>query len=211
MNLKAIIFDFDGTIADTESFYADNFFDAMKLQGVICDEEDRISTIGFGPYEKVAMMEEKYHVKLDGEKITFDFRKMNVDRFPEDASDFLFDDVEEALIYCKKKGLKIYICSNTDSVKVERIVKQMGIFDYFDGIVGKDISGARKPSAQPYNFIVEHYGFDKNQVLAVEDSLSGVYSSKAANIMTIGLERVRGLKLNGDITISSLKELEKVL
>ena len=55
--LKAIVFDFDGTIADTEGFYADNFFEVMEGYGIHCDAEDRVKTLGYGPDEKVAMME----------------------------------------------------------------------------------------------------------------------------------------------------------
>ena len=66
--LKAIVFDFDGTIADTEGFYADNFFEVMEGYGIHCDAEDRVKTLGYGPDEKVAMMHSKKYnyYKLPG-------------------------------------------------------------------------------------------------------------------------------------------------
>ena len=210
--LQAVIFDFDGTIADTEAFYADNFSDTMKENGIVIDEEDRIVTLGFGPYDKVEMMEKKYHVKLDAEAITLSFRKKNAERFPEDASSLLFDDVKEALEYCRSRKLKLYICSNTDSEKVEKIVKQMGIFGYFDGIIGKDISGARKPSSIPYLYIAEHYHYDAEEILAIEDSKSGVQSATGAGVRTAGLYRVKEADLGEtDFPITSLKELKEII
>ena len=210
--LKAIVFDFDGTIADTEGFYADNFFEVMAGYGVSCDEEDRVKTLGYGPDEKVAMMEKKYQVKLDSPAIAAAFRKMNADRFPEDGSHLIFNDVEDALDYCKKQGYALYICSNTDSTKVKRITTQMGIVQYFDAIIGKDISGARKPSSDPYRFMLKQYGYQKEEMAAIEDSRTGVASARGAGIPVIGLCRMEGLDLGEtDVLIRSLAEIKNII
>ena len=210
--LKAIVFDFDGTIADTEGFYADNFFEVMAGYGISCDEEDRVKTLGYGPDEKVAMMEKKYQVKLDSPAIAAAFRKMNADCFPEDDSHLIFDDVKDALRYCQKQGYALYICSNTDSTKVKKITRQMGIIQYFDDIVGKDISGARKPSSDPYRFMLKQYGYRKEEMAAIEDSRTGVGSAKGAGIRVIGLCRLEGLDLGeADLLIRSLAELKNII
>ncbi len=206
--IKAVIFDFDGTLGNTEPFYEVNFDDTMKEYGITCDEEDHIAFIGYGPYDKVRIVEEKYGVKIDADEAAASFRKKNVDRFPQDASSFLFDDVRKCLDLCKEKGLACYICSNTDSSKVEKMVKQMGIYGYFDGISGKDLCGARKPSPVPYLYLLEKYGYGKEEVLVIEDSVGGVSSAKAAGLKTLGLERVKGIDLKeADLHISSLDDL----
>ncbi|MBQ3994244.1 MAG: HAD family phosphatase [Erysipelotrichaceae bacterium] len=210
--LKAIVFDFDGTIADTEGFYADNFFEVMAGYGIHCDAEDRVKTLGYGPDEKVAMMKKKYQVKLDSPAIAAAFRKMNADRFPEDGSHLIFNDVEDALDYCKKQGYALYICSNTDSTKVKKITRQMGIIQYFDDIVGKDISGARKPSSDPYRFMLKQYGHQKEEMAAIEDSRTGVASARGAGIPVIGLCRMEGLDLGEtDVLIRSLAEIKNII
>ena len=210
--IKAVIFDFDGTLGDTEPFYAVNFDDTMKEYGVICDEEDHIAFIGYGPYDKVRIVEEKYGVKIDADEAAASFRKKNNDRFPEDASCFLFDDVIGCLNLCKEKGLSCYICSNTDSARVEMMVKQMGIYEYFDGISGKDLCGARKPSPVPYLYMLDKYGYQKDEVIVIEDSAGGVRSAKAPGLNTLGLERVKGLYLEeADEHITSLDDVLKII
>ena len=212
MKYKYYLFDFDGTIADTEGFYADNFFEVMEGYGIHCDAEDRVKTLGYGPDEKVAMMKKKYQVKLDSPAIAAAFRKMNADRFPEDGSHLIFNDVEDALDYCKKQGYALYICSNTDSTKVKRITTQMGIVQYFDAIIGKDISGARKPSSDPYRFMLKQYGYQKEEMAAIEDSRTGVASARGAGIPVIGLCRMEGLDLGEtDVLIRSLAEIKNII
>ncbi len=207
-----MIFDFDGTIGDTEPFYAKNFDETMREFGMVCDEEDQISFIGFGPYDKVRILEKKYGIKIDADAVTLSFRKKNAERFPKDASCLLFEDVLPCLQACRERGLKLYICSNTDSEKVSRMIAQMGIAGYFDGVSGKDLCKARKPSPVPYLYILEKYGYDKKEVLVVEDSVGGVRSAKDAGLLTVGLERVKGLHLEDvDVHIASLDGLLNVL
>ena len=184
----------------------------MAGYGIHCDAEDRVKTLGYGPDEKVAMMKKKYQVKLDSPAIAAAFRKMNADRFPEDGSHLIFNDVEDALDYCKKQGYALYICSNTDSTKVKKITRQMGIIQYFDDIVGKDISGARKPSSDPYRFMLKQYGYQKEEMAAIEDSRTGVASARGAGIPVIGLCRMEGLDLGEtDVLIRSLAEIKNII
>ena len=212
MEYKAVIFDFDGTLADTESFYAKNFRDTMKEQGLETDEEDEILVLGYGPYAKVAFMEEKYHVKLDADGFAYSFRKKNKELFPEDGASLLFDDVKDALVLCKEKGLKTYVCTNTDTDRVTRVLEQMGILRYFDAVIGKDISLARKPSELPYLFILKEYSYEKNEVIAIEDSNTGVISAVKAGIYTVGLQRREGLILkDADVHITSLDQLRDLI
>lgn len=207
-----MIFDFDGTIGDTEPFYAKNFEETMREFGVVCDEEDKISFIGFGPYDKVKILEKKYGITVDADAVAVSFRRKNVERFPQDASCLLFADVLPCLQACRERGLKLYICSNTDSEKVSRMISQMGIAGYFDGVSGKDLCKAKKPSPVPYLYILEKYGYDKKEALVVEDSVGGVKSAKDAGLLTVGLERVEGLHLEGvDVHIASLDELSDLL
>ncbi len=158
MIIKAVIFDFDGTIADTESIYVGNFSDTMKLYGIDCDEQDRASFPGLSPSEKIRIMMDKYHVDIDIEEATLEYRKRNEQFFPKDAKTLLFPDVEDALKQCRNHHLKLYVCSNTDSTRVEELLKQMNILSYFDGISGKDLSLVRKPSPIAYEYLLNRYG-----------------------------------------------------
>ncbi len=88
----------------------------------------------------------------------------------------------------------------------------MGIEGYFDGVSGKDLCGARKPSSIPYTYLIEKYGYQKEEVIVIEDSVGGVRSAKGAGLYTVGLQREEGICLEeADLRISSLNELRKVL
>ncbi len=210
--LKAVIFDFDGTIADTESYYGNNFVEVMKEYGIMCDGEDRKHFLGFGPADKIAYVNGKYGTDLDVDEITLIYRKRNSDLFPKDWKSLLFDDVEEALSYCREKGWKIYVCSNTLSDRVSELLDGMGILPYFDGIFGRDKCGVRKPSSYPYEYILKTCGYEKEEAAAIEDSRGGVSSARGAGIYTIGLCRATDeQELQADVHIASLSELRDIL
>lgn len=208
--IRNVIYDFDGTIADTETFYAESFCKTMEGYGVICDEQDRLSFRGLGPHEKIRLICDKYNVNIDHEGATFRYRKYNYEHFPEPKS-ILFEDVEPSLRYCKSKGYQIYICSNTDSYRVKEILEQMEIDHYFDGISGKDLCKARKPSSIPYFYILEHFNISKDETIAIEDSIGGVESALGAGIRTIGLQRDKGVTLPTDTCIDTLFDLNELI
>ncbi len=211
MKITAIIFDFDGTLFDTEAFYCGNFVQTMKKYGVICDKDDIKYFHGLGPSEKIHYIEEKYNVIIDEKEAEDSYRKLNRDTFPP-AEKLLFEDVIETLEYCKTKGYKLFICSNTDSYRVRELLEEAKISFYFDGISGKDMCKARKPSKVPYSFLLDHFGLRKEETVAIEDSSGGVYSAMAAGIQTIGLCRIMDpSELKADHCIKSLTELKELL
>ena len=211
--LKAVVFDFDGTIADTERIYIDNFISMIEDYGLSFDDDDRRHMLGCGYSEKAEYVSRKYHVDIrNEEEDTALFRKLNAENIPEDPSGLLFEDVVPTFESCKEKGLQIYLCSNTPSDRIRKIVTEMGIISYIDEIFGKDKFLIRKPSSVAYEYILKTMGLDKDEVIAIEDSKGGVISAKGAGIYTIGLCRTALPKdLNADIHIRDLYELKKIL
>lgn len=211
--LKAVIFDFDGTIADTERIYIDNFISMIEDYGLSFDEDDKRHMVGCGYSEKAEYVTKKYHVDIrNEEEDTALFRKLNADNIPKDPSCLLYDDVIPAFQMIRKKGLKIFLCSNTPSDRIEKIVTKMGIISYIDEIFGKDKFLVRKPSSVAYEYILKTKGLNKDEVIAIEDSKGGIKSAKGAGIYAIGLCRVSLPEdLNADIHISDLNELKMIL
>ena len=210
--LKAVIFDFDGTIADTEPFYESNILTVAREYGISCDDSDLSYFFGRGPNEKFSYLAEKYHVDIDVENASARCRKMNRELFPKDASDLLFDDVLSAMKLCQERGLRIFVCSNTDSGRIRSAAEDMGILTYIDEIFGKDRSGCRKPSSGPYEYILKTMSYKRDEVVAIEDSKPGVNSAMGAQIKTVGLcRKCSPDQLKADVHIDSLYDLSKVL
>ena len=210
--IRNVIFDYDGTLVDTESLYSRNYAETMLRYGVVCDLKDRKSFYGYDPFEKAAKIIQRYGVTFDVEEAAREYRKLNAERFPENVKTLLFDDVVSSLEYCQSKGMRLFVCSNTQSDRIKEILEEIGILHYFEGISGRDLSQARKPSPIPYQYLLNEYGLKKEETLAIEDSNGGIISAKAAGIKTVGLCRVLTKdELNADYHIDSLSELNSII
>lgn len=94
----------------------------------------------------------------------------------------------EILQEAKAKSLKMAVVSNNLTEDVKEILRQVGIFDYFDTVIGNDIENyEKKPAPDTYIFAAKMLETDPEECVAVEDSLIGAEASYRAGCYTIGV------------------------
>ncbi|MDP9476397.1 MAG: HAD family phosphatase [Actinomycetota bacterium] len=181
---RALLFDLDGTLAETDSLHLPTWVDALAPYGVEVDEEfykERIS--GRSTPEIVRdllpnLTEEEGASIGDAKEANFRERAVELEPLPG-----LVDFVEEG----KSQGFKIALVTNAPKENVGAILPALKLQDFFETVVLADEVGAVKPDPAPYQAALKRTGVSAEEALAFEDSLSGLASSVAAGIPTVGI------------------------
>jgi HAD superfamily hydrolase (TIGR01509 family) len=181
---RALLFDLDGTLAETDSLHLPTWVDALEPHGVEVDEEfyrDRIS--GRNTAEIVAellpdLTDEQGRSLGNAKEASFRERASELEPLPG-----LVDFVERG----RERGIKIALVTNAPVENVETILLALKLRDHFDTIVLADEVEAVKPDPAPYTAALKKIGIQAEEALAFEDSVSGISSSVAAGIPTVGI------------------------
>jgi HAD superfamily hydrolase (TIGR01509 family) len=181
---RALLFDLDGTISETDSLHRPTWVDALQPFGVEVDEEfyrHRIS--GRNTAEIVRellpdLTEEQGRSIGDAKEASFRERASELEPLPG-----LVDFVERG----RERGMWIALVTNAPEENVETILPALKLRDFFDVVVLADDVGAVKPDPAPYSAALKKTGVPAERALAFEDSVSGIASSVAAGIPTVGI------------------------
>jgi HAD superfamily hydrolase (TIGR01509 family) len=181
---RALLFDLDGTLAETDSLHLPTWVDVLRPYGVEVDEEFyKVSISGRSTGEVVRALlpdltDEEGRSIGDAKEASFRERASELESLPG-----LVDFVEQG----KRQGMKIGLVTNAPEENVEAILLALGLGDFFDMVVLADEVEAVKPDPAPYEAALRKTGVPAAEALAFEDSVSGISSAVAAGIPTVGI------------------------
>ncbi|MEK7989413.1 MAG: HAD family phosphatase [Thiotrichaceae bacterium] len=100
----------------------------------------------------------------------------------------VLEGVESILQACQKQGLKIAVVSNNAKQDIENILKNSGLFSYFDMIVGNDHGNlAKKPQPDAYLYAASQLSVEIKRCVVIEDSMLGAEAGRRSGAFTIGV------------------------
>ena len=181
---RALIFDLDGTLAETDSLHLPTWVDVLEPYGVRVDEEFyRASISGRNTSEIVRdllpeLSDEENRSVGDAKEARFRERATELEPL-----DGLLDFVE----WGRERGMSIVLVTNAPGENVQTILLALELRDFFDTVVLADEVEAVKPDPAPYTAALKKVGVAAEEALAFEDSVSGISSSVAAGVPTVGI------------------------
>lgn len=184
MKLKAVVFDMDGVIIDSEKLVLRNWKIVAERFNIKDVEIPYRRCLGLNAVESERVFKDFY-----GEDFTYKEYKVHTSALYREAVargelDFM-PGVIELLEYLKQEGYLIGLASSTRLALVEEQMKMKGIFDYFDVIIGGDCVENSKPHPQIYLTACDKLGVRPADAWAVEDSYNGVRSAYNAGMQVI--------------------------
>lgn len=186
MMMKAIVFDMDGVIFDSEKLYRKHWMITGQEYGIPEEEMKELCNRIAGATKEHNERLLKNHFGEDFDYNTF--RGKTMSRMDEEIlanGVELKPGVHELFQYLKEHGYKIALATSTQRERAERNLKNAGILEAFDKIVYGGTVPNGKPAPDIYLKACEELGVQPQEAVGVEDSINGVKSSAAAGLYTI--------------------------
>lgn len=210
--LKALIFDFDGLILDTETPEVQVWQSIYQQHGFELPVDEWRKTVGgyglssFEPSEHLAHLSQG---RLDPVSLKSTYRTQ-ADAIIH-ASPIL-PGVVEIIRAAKAENLKVAIGSSSSHNWVDTHARRLGIFELFDDIICSDdvAPGRTKPHPDIYLKVLERLNVRNKEAVIFEDSLNGVAAARAAGVFVVAVPNplTAAMGVQGDLTIPSIASIE---
>ncbi len=214
MEVKAVLFDLDGTLIDTEKYYQIVWPKAVEHFGFSMTREQALQLRSLGRPFAPLRFKEWYGESFDYNEVR-NYRKKLFEEIVAKEGIGLKKGAKEILQWLKDRGILISTATATDEERTTRYLEKVGLLQYFDKICCATMVKEGKPQPDIYLYAAEQVGVPKENCIAVEDAPNGVKSASMAGIKTIFIpdqnddeEEVKGLYYK---KISSLLELRNII
>lgn len=184
MNVKAVVFDMDGVIFDSERLVIECWKVIAEKYQIEDIEAACFECLGINSTLTKELMLKRYGIDFPYDVYEEEMSAL----FHQRASDGKLpkkQGVIELLTYLKDKEVKIGLASSTDSEIVLRELEEGRLLGYFDEVVGGDMVSRSKPAPDIFLKASERLGVDPADIIVIEDSYNGVRAAYRAGMKPI--------------------------
>ena len=216
--LKAVIFDFDGVISDSEPCHFAAYNKVLIDFGIqISKQEYYAEYLGFTDYELFETVKKKYKTDFKGASIEqLVERKAKFFQELIGQADHLINGVAELIGKLKKNNIKVAINSGATAADIKIMLEGSAIENSFDVIVSADDVVKGKPEPEGYLLTLEKLNaildspVSAEQCVAIEDSRWGIVSAKKAGIHVIAVTNSYSAKelKDAEMIINSVRRIK---
>jgi DNA helicase-2/ATP-dependent DNA helicase PcrA len=182
--IKAVIFDLDGTLTDTEKFYQIAWPKALEHFGYKCEPWMPLELRSLGRPFAPERFKEWFGQDFDYNRVR-EYRKALVVDIIKEQGIPLKPGVKEILAWLRENGILTCIATANEYERTKGYLTKLGLFELFDRIICSDMVKLGKPAPDIYAYACEQLGLDPKETFAVEDSPNGVTSAYGAGCNVI--------------------------
>ena len=200
--IRALIFDFDGLILDTETPLIDAYGDVHSAHGRPFDRAEFFGAVGhvdytFNPWR--AFGPDANEATLEGERHVHNRRRT--------LAQPLLPGVVALLAAARTVGLRLGVASNSSHNHVEGHLTRLGLHAHFEFFACRGDTPSPKPEPDLYRLVLSRFGLRGAEAIAFEDSPPGVLAAKRAGLHVVAVPNPATAHhdfAHADLRISSL-------
>lgn len=184
MKIKAVIFDMDGVLIDSEITYIRLWQKFLAEQGVSASIGDLRVLAGCSRDVENEFLSGILHRSIEEvEEMKLSFYSRHPINYKSIQKPF----TKELLSYLKEKDITIALASSSPLDNIEEVLRQCDLTDFFSIIVSGEQFERTKPDPQIYEYTVQQLGVSKEEIIVVEDSEYGIQAASAAGLYVFAL------------------------
>ncbi len=190
----AVVFDNDGLLLDTESVWTRAERDLFERRGVELTAEHKRELVGTSAEVAGGILERRLAEPGRAAQLVEELNELVVAELEHGVEAML--GARELLHALKLRGTPIGLVSNSPLRFVQRSLEIAGFTDRFDVVLSAHEVASPKPAPDPYLEACRRLGVEPGpEVVALEDSPTGVAAARAAGLTVIGVPSVEGVQL----------------
>ena len=179
--IKALLFDFDGTLLDTNELIIQSFQYVLEKH-----YPGRYSREELLPFLGPTLTENFTEVDPDRiEQFTAEYRAWNIANH--DALSSEFDGVSETMRLLKNEGFKMAIVSTKINHMVQKGLDLLDVEGVFDVVIGYDDVSKTKPDPEPILLALKRLGVEPEEAMMIGDNYHDIVGGQNAGVRTAGV------------------------
>ena len=211
----AVIFDWDGTLADTMPVVVFSFQKVLRGIGCVVSDEFLVRRIGIGARNMFKDALQLNDIAFDESMIDGLMEKKTIIQSELFGEIELFDGATELLDSLRFK-LKIGLATMSNRPVIDRLLRMKGLDGFFDFVITADEVKKPKPDPEIFLDCASKMGCPPENCVVFEDSVFGVVAARSANMRCIAIPsgaytKAELEKEKPDLIVDSLNETKKIL
>lgn len=188
MPLKAVLFDMDGVIVDTEPLHRKAYYKMFDDFGIDVSEELYTSFTGASTKKVCTTLVEKFNLEESHEDLAAIKRNYFKYYFDTDPDFDLIPGVKDLIVHYYENGIKLVLASSAHMNTINWVFEKFDLEQYFVGkISGADLQES-KPHPEIFLLASELAAEPKEYCMVIEDSTNGIEAASAAGIFCVAYQ-----------------------
>ncbi len=191
----AVVFDNDGLLLDTESVWTRAERDLFERRGLEFTPADKRELVGTSAEIAGGILERRLGEEGSAEDLIEELNELVVAELEHGVESMV--GARDLLVDLRQRGTPLGLVSNSPLRFVLRSLEIVGFEDRFDAVISGHDVAAPKPAPDPYLEACRQLGVEAGpEVVALEDSPTGVAAARAAGLTVIGIPSIDGVALS---------------
>lgn len=209
--MKAIIFDMDGVLIDSEPLNIEAEIDIMKSFGVDIDISEMERFTGVTNTSMWKTLKSRYNLEMSVEALVVHSNHVKKQKIRQmDIKPI--DGIEDLINYAISKGYKLGVASSSPMDMIQLVINKFGLMDAFHVLVSGEEVKNSKPAPDVFLKAISLLGVMPKDCFVIEDSTHGVAAAKAAGVTCIGFDNpnsVGQVYEMADFVVASIPQILK--